>query len=163
MIARTRRQVWIPKGIQLARKVVRECQWCRRKKVKMQKQLMAALPEERLTAGKPFHFTTLDFFGPFPIKDLKKRRMILKCWGLAYTCRTSRAVALYACPGYDADSFLTTQTKFTALYGEPEKCYTDYGTHILAGANRLESNTGTGARKTEPWGARGETERQKER
>ena len=58
-------------------------------------------------------------------------------------------MALYACPGYDADSFLTTQTKFTAVYGEPEKCYADYVTQILAGANWLESTTGTGAKKTQ--------------
>ena len=141
--------MWIPKGIQLARKVVRECQWCRRKNVKMQKQLMAALPEERLTAGKPFQFTTLDFFGPFPIKDLAKGRRTLKCWGVVYTCLASRAMALYACPGYDADSFLATQTKFAAVYGEPEKCYADHGTQILAGAKRLGSTTGTGAKKTQ--------------
>ena len=42
VIARARRHVWIPKGTQLARKVVRECHWCRRENVKMQKQLMAA-------------------------------------------------------------------------------------------------------------------------
>ena len=120
--------MWIPKGTQLARKVVRECHWCRRENVKMQKQLMAALPEERLTAGKPFQFTTLDFFGPFPIKDLAKGRRTLKCWGVVYTCLASRAVALYACPGYNADSFLATQTKFAAVYGEPEKCYADHGT-----------------------------------
>ena len=66
VMARARRHVWIPKGTQLARKVVRECHWCRRENVKMQKQLMADLPEERLTAGKPFQFTALDFFGPWP-------------------------------------------------------------------------------------------------
>ena len=58
-------------------------------------------------------------------------------------------MALYACPGYDAESFLATQTKFAAVYGEQEKCYADHGTQILAGAKRLGSTTGTGARKTQ--------------
>ena len=44
-----------PQGTQLARKVMRECHWCRRENLKMQKQLMAALPEYWLAAGKPFH------------------------------------------------------------------------------------------------------------
>ena len=39
--------------------------------------------------------------------------------------------------------------QFAAVYGEPEKCYADYGNQILAGANRLESTTGTEARKTQ--------------
>ena len=116
VIARARGHVWIPKGTQLARKVVRECHWGRRENVKRQRQLMADLPEERLTAGKPFQFTALDFFGPFLIKDLAKGRRTLKCWGVVYTGLASRAVALYACPGYDADSFLATQTKFTSVY-----------------------------------------------
>ena len=96
-----------PKGTQLARKVVRGCQWCRRENVKMQTKFMVELPDERLTAG------------------------------------------LYACPGYNADSFLATQTKFAAVYGESENCYADHGTQILAGAKRLGSITGTGARKTQ--------------
>ena len=58
-------------------------------------------------------------------------------------------MALYTCPRYDSDSFLATQTKFTAVYGETEKCYADHGTQILAGANRLGSTTGTGATKTQ--------------
>ena len=58
-------------------------------------------------------------------------------------------MALYACSGYDADSFLTTQTKFAEVFGEPEKCYADYGTQILSRANRIESTTGTEARKTQ--------------
>ena len=45
-------------------------------------------------------------------------------------------MALYTCPRYDSDSFLATQTKFTAVYGETEKCYADHGTHILAGAKK---------------------------
>ena len=123
----------IPQGTQVARRVLRECHWCRRENVKMQKQLMASLPEERLTAGKPFQYIALDFFGPFSMKDLAKGRRTLKCWGVVYTCLASRAVALYACPGYDTDSFLATKTKFTSVYGEPEICYTNHG----AGASKL--------------------------
>ena len=64
----------------------------------------------------------MDFFEPFPIKDMVRGRRTLKCWGVVYTCLASRAVALYACTGYDADSFLAMQTKFAAVYGKPEKC-----------------------------------------
>ena len=114
----------------------------------MQTQLMVDVPEEGLTARKLFQFTALDFFGLFPIKDMAKERRTLKCGGVVYMCLASRAVELYACPGYDSDSFLATQTKFAAVYGVPEKCYADHCTQILAGAKMLESPTGTEARKT---------------
>ena len=81
---------------------------------------------------------------------MARGRRTLKCWGVVYTCLASRAVVLYECPGYDADSFLAIQTKFTAVYGEPEKCYADHGTQILVGAKRLGSTTGTGTKNT-PW------------
>ena len=86
-----------PKGTQLARKVVRGCHWCRRENVNMQTQLMAELPDKSLTQGKPFQFTALDFFGPFPIKDMVRGRRTLKYWGVVYTCLASRALAQYTC------------------------------------------------------------------
>ena len=138
ILARSRRHFWIPRGADLARKVIKDCAWCRRENVKMQKQLMASLPEERLRAARPFQYSALDFFGPFQIKDLAKGRRRYKCWGVVYSCLASRAAALFACPGYDTRSFLTTHAKFTSVYGDPVRCYADHGSQIRAGAEELD-------------------------
>ena len=76
--------MWIPRGTQLARKVIRGCFRCKAQNHRTQTQIMAKLPEERLKVARPFQFTALDLFGPFKVKDRAKGRRLFKCWG-AYT------------------------------------------------------------------------------
>ena len=150
--ARARRQIWIPGGGPLAKSVVKNCAFCRRRNVKLAQQIMSKLPEERSSSTRPFQFVALDFFGPFAVKDLAAGRRKLKCWGVVYSCLSSRAVAIYCCPGYSTRDFLATHGKLTATYGDPVKCYADHGTQIVAGAKELDwaKVTGQGgARRTE--------------
>merc|ERR1711888_104095 len=64
-LAASRSQVWILKGRYLARRVVKECVYCRAKHHKLQSQQMGALPEERLNFGsRPFQSVCLDLLGP---------------------------------------------------------------------------------------------------
>ena len=138
ILARARRQAWIPGGISVAKKVVRSCMWCRRRRKVMNKQLMAELPAEKLTASAPFVFTAVDLFGPFTVKDTAKGRRSFKCWGSLYSCLATKVVAIFCCPGYDAECFLTTHLKFTSIYGVPSKIVADHGPNIVAAASALD-------------------------
>ena len=138
VLGRSRKKAWIPRGGALARKVIRSCIFCRHSNLKTQSQIMASLPEEKLTRAAPFQFSALDMFGPIQVKDVAKGTRRYKCWGCLYTCLATHAVALYATPGYSTDTFLSSHLKFTSTYGEPEKCYSDHGPQLTAGAARLE-------------------------
>ena len=52
---------------------------------------MSDLPEERVTQAAPFHYTGMDVFGPFYVKEGRKT---LKRYGLIFTCLASRAFHL---------------------------------------------------------------------
>ena len=138
VLARARKSLWIPRGGQLARKVIKDCNFCKAASRKTQSQLMAQLPEEKLKVARPFQYTAIDLFGPFEVKDVAKGRRKVKCWSLVASCLASRAAALYAVPGYDTRNFLTAYGKFTAVYGNPQRCYADHGTQITAGARVLD-------------------------
>ena len=71
-------------------------------------------------------------------------RRQLKCWDIVYSFLATRAVAIYCCPGYSTRDFLATHGKFTAIYGEPSKCYANHGTQINAGAKELDWSKVTG-------------------
>ena len=91
--------VWVPRGTQLARKVIRGYFRCKAQNRMTQTQIMVKLPEERLKAARPFQSTALDLFGPSKVKDVAKGRQRFKCWGLTLSCLATRAAALHACPG----------------------------------------------------------------
>ena len=53
---------------------------------------MSDLPEERVSPTAPFHYTGMDVFGPFYIKEGRKT---LKRFGLIFTCLASRAAQFH--------------------------------------------------------------------
>ena len=85
LLAESRKMYWIVGGRSIAKKTVRDCIRCRRLNAKPMEQIMAPLPEERLTPYKPpFTFSGVDFFGPLQVRW---GRGTVKRWGCIFTCR----------------------------------------------------------------------------
>ena len=70
---------------------------------------MSHLPEECVAKTAPFHYTGMDVFGPFYIKESRKT---LKRYGLLFTCLASRAVHLETLNSMEADSFISVLRRF---------------------------------------------------
>ena len=64
-----RQSFWILRGAVTVRKVLGKCILCQRRNSRPGSQIMSDLPVERLTPDKPpFHYTGVDFFGPFAVQ-----------------------------------------------------------------------------------------------
>ena len=64
VLATLRQRYWIPRANAAARKVISECNLCRRLHAKVGEQKMADLPQDRLLPDKPpFTNTGVDYFG----------------------------------------------------------------------------------------------------
>ena len=64
-----RKRYWIIKGRAAFRRVLSGCLTCRKQNSLSHQQLMADLPQERLTPGDlPFSCVGIDFFGPLFVK-----------------------------------------------------------------------------------------------
>ena len=70
---------------------------------------MSDLPEERVIQATPFHYSDMDVFGPFYVKEGRKT---LKCYGLIFTCLASRAVHLETLNTMETDSFISALRRF---------------------------------------------------
>jgi len=140
--ARVRRTMYIPGGNRLAKAVANRCMVCRRTKRVQNKQIMGDLPGEQLSATAPFVFTALDMFGPWQVRELAKGRRYFKCWDVMFTCLTTKAVCILACPGYSTATFTTTYRRFCAIYGEPSKVFADHGPQLVAHAGAEELSLG---------------------
>merc|ERR1712101_84989 len=74
-LARSRRYVWIVKGKNLARKVVRSCAKCSLERKQLLQQQMSLIKDEQLQVAPPWTHIALDFAGPVKVKGEVKRNM----------------------------------------------------------------------------------------
>ena len=71
---------WIIDGRSSVARIIFKCDTCQRLRSRPLTQKMSDLPEERISPTAPFHYSGMDIFGPFYIKEDRKT---LKRYGLA--------------------------------------------------------------------------------
>ena len=116
-LARTRAHVWIIRGKQLAKSVVKQCTKCIKLRKKITIQQIAMMKPENVEMCKPWTYVSLDFAGPIVCKGVVNSRARRKCWVLVYVCRNTKAVCLLATAGYDTATFLLRHEEFVARKG----------------------------------------------
>ena len=130
-----RRKYWIPQPRPVISRVLKGCMLCKRLHGRPQVQLMADLPEGRVTPGKPpFSYVGVDCFGPFCVKRGRCRE---KRYGCLFTCLATRGIHLETLHSMEADSFLNCLVRFTARRGTPECLYSDNGSNFVGGEREL--------------------------
>ena len=104
-LARSRAHVWIPRGRNLAFKIVQACPTCILAKKTLLSQQIAELKYNNLKICPPWTNISLDFCGPYLVKGVNQRAN-RKCWVVVYVCQNTKAVCWLAVAGYDTESFL---------------------------------------------------------
>ena len=130
-LLRMRTKAWIVRGRIIAQNVVNKCIICKKMKARTCRQVMANLPEERLSPAAPFEFTSVDLFGPYIVKDDVKKRTTMKVWGVVFSCMSSRAIHVELASTLSTESFLLAYQRFTAVRGHPRKIWSDPGTNFI--------------------------------
>ncbi|XP_071812124.1 uncharacterized protein [Apostichopus japonicus] len=131
-----RERFWILAGRSAVKAMLRNCVTCKRHNARREEQLMASLPEERVTADKPpFTYAGLDYFGPI---DVKQGRSSIKMYGCIFTCLASRAVHIEVANSLNTDSFINAYQRFVGRRGDPAKIYSDNGSNFVAAQKELK-------------------------
>lgn len=133
-----RQKAWVVQGRRLAQRVVNECVFCRKMKVRTCRQVMGELPDERARPAAPFQFTSVDLFGPYLVRDDVKKRVKMKAWGVLFCCMASRAIHLELASSLSTESFLMAYQRFAAVRGHPEKVWSDPGSNFVGAKPVLE-------------------------
>jgi len=134
-----RERYWIVNGKSIIRKIIKECLYCKRRRINPKNQLMSNLPYERTSSNQPpFTYTGVDYFGPITIKQSKRTRSTQgtdKRYGVVFTCLTFRAVHLEIAGDLSTDCFIMALRRFTSRRGNPVTIWSDNGTNFV-GANQ---------------------------
>ncbi|XP_077997089.1 uncharacterized protein LOC144450360 [Glandiceps talaboti] len=123
-----RRKFWIVRGLATVRRVIGRCIICKRWNSHPGKQVMAPLPEARVTPGDPpFTSVGVDYFGPLIVKW---RRGTTKRYGCVFTCLAIRAVHIEVAHSLSTDSFIQAVWRFVSRRGPPRELFSDNGTNF---------------------------------
>ena len=133
--AKERRLYWVLGGQRQISKVIKDCVTCKRVRGKRQDQIMADLPEERVTEAPPFTFVGVDVFGPFKVQSRKTRRCTsrAKRWAALFTCMVTRGVQ----EAMDSSSFINALRRFFSIRGPARQIRSDCGTNFVGACNEI--------------------------
>lgn len=130
---------WIIGGKHLIASVLHKCVTCRRLRRKVEQQLMADLPPERLHVSPPFTYVGVDVFGPWTVVSRRTRggHAKSKRWAMLFCCMTSRAVHIEIIASLDTSSCINALRRFFAMRGPVKQIRSDCGTNFVAAAKEL--------------------------
>ena len=122
-----------PGIVEAAKRAVRACNLCRILRAKPYAYPEhPPLPEERLTARRPFAVSGVDYSGPH---NVKQGRATMKIWIALFTCMVSRAIHLEIVPDLSTKTFLEALQNTTWKKGAPKVLLSDNAT-CFVGANK---------------------------
>ncbi|XP_065051285.1 uncharacterized protein LOC135680959 [Rhopilema esculentum] len=126
-----RKRYWVPKLRSQVKKIVHQCNRCKRHRVKpLPSPGKSMLPEFRAQLSQPFAFTGVDFAGPIIYKI--KKSTFGKSYVALFTCASTRAVHLKLCKDMSALEFKRTMKEFVARRGLPQVMVSDNGRTFVA-------------------------------
>ena len=95
---------------------------------------MSDLPSDRMQEAPPFTYCSVDYFGPFYIKDKRKE---VKQYGSLFTCLASRDVHIEVADSLNTDSFIMALKCFVSLRGNICELRSDWGTNFVGAEREL--------------------------
>ena len=137
-VSKVRGRFWVIGMFKIAKRIVRNCVICLKIRKKLNNQIMASLPVERLKPAPPFSVVAVDFFGPYITRGEVQKRIRGKAYGILFTCFVSRAVHVELTHDYTTDGFLQALRRFTSIRGWPMKIHSDPGSQLVGASNELK-------------------------
>ena len=131
--------IWIIGGRRLINKVIHECVKCRKTRGKLETQVMADLPPERLSVDAPFTYVGLDVFGPWTVVARRTRGGMAnsKRWAMLFTCMSVRAVHIEVIEEMSASAAINALRRFFAIRGPAKQLRSDNGSNFVGARNEL--------------------------
>lgn len=131
---------WILRGKQRVKRVLANCEECRRRKKRPEEALMASLPRARVAAYEPvWQHTGVDAFGPLTVTIGRKTD---KRYGLLFVCMTTRGIHIELMDKMDSDSTIMAFRRFFNLRGRAQHIYSDNGSNFIAAERELKEGWG---------------------
>ncbi|XP_055307371.1 uncharacterized protein LOC129571589 [Sitodiplosis mosellana] len=135
-----RQGYWILGGRHAVKSAIGKCVPCIRQRKETQHQLMGHLPEERVTPGRPFESSAVDYAGPVNIKryNAARKKIIDKGYIAVFVCTRTRAVHLELVSDMTTEAFIAAYTRFSSRRGRIRVLIADNSTTFQGASNEQQ-------------------------
>ncbi|RYE22781.1 MAG: hypothetical protein EOP45_07760 [Sphingobacteriaceae bacterium] len=125
-----RNKYWVICGKQAIRSKINSCVPCFRQRKATQQQLMGDLPDFRVTPGRPFQKTAVDYAGPVFLKryNAQRTKIVDKGYIAVFVCTRTRAVHLELVSNLTSEAFMAAFIRFSSRRGRIHEMLADNGT-----------------------------------
>jgi hypothetical protein len=138
LLTQIRQRYWPIDGKNTIKRVIRKCILCFRYKAPTMNQIMASLPEDRLTQTRPFALCGTDYTGHIEIKSgLTRNSKVTKAYICLFICFSTKAIHLELVTSLCIESFLNCLRRFISRRGRPIRIYSDNSTTYQGSSNTL--------------------------
>ena len=132
-LAEVRRQFWIPKGRQVAKKMLKQCGICTRDRATpLGVPVTGQLPPERVTPSRAFDSVGVDFSGTIHLSDEKKAYIAL------FTCGITKGMHLGLVEDMSAPEYIGMLQRFISRRGAPKQMISDNAKTFLSASKHLK-------------------------
>ncbi|XP_026322793.1 uncharacterized protein LOC113232331 [Hyposmocoma kahamanoa] len=129
---------WIIGLKPLIKKHYRECVICVRHRGATVQPQMGDLPRVRISPGRPFHASGVDFAGPIQMRVSKGRgHKAFKGYICLFVCMKTRAIHLEAVSDLTSQGFIAAFRRFVSRRGHCADLYSDNGLNFVGAAKEL--------------------------
>ena len=137
-LSELRSRFWVIKGRAVVRKILNQCQVCKKRfTANPVGQMMAPLPRPRVISSmKAFCRVGVDYGGPYLTKQGRGKSRA-KRYLCLFTCLVTRAVHLEMAYALDTDSFMNAFARMVSRRGTPSYVLSDNGTNFVSGEREL--------------------------
>ncbi|XP_045776149.1 uncharacterized protein LOC123874713 [Maniola jurtina] len=139
MLNYIRSNYWIIDAKNLVKLHVRKCVTCIRHAPSSNQPIMGQLPASRVTAGRPFRHSGVDYAGPVAIRTSKGRgHRSIKGYICLFICMATRAIHLEAVTDMTSQGFLAAFKRMVARRGHVTDLWSDNGTNFVCAEKELK-------------------------
>lgn len=134
-----RHKYWIIGAKNLIKRAIRQCITCFKHSSTPITQLMGQLPACRVTPGKPFRSSGVDYAGPVTLKMYPGRcQRTCKSYICLFVCTVTKAIHLELVSDLSTAGFLAAFRRFTSRRGHCSDLWSDCATNFTGASNELD-------------------------
>ncbi|XP_052750251.1 uncharacterized protein LOC113514398 [Galleria mellonella] len=140
MLSYLRQRYWILGVKRMIKQEVHRCIICTRYRATVNNQLMADLPEQRVTPTRAFLHSGVDFAGPIDLRISKGRGCkTSKGYLCIFICMSTKAIHIEIVSSLESADFIAAFKRFTARRGHCRHMWSDNATNFIAGNKELRA------------------------
>lgn len=136
-----RRKYWLIAARRSISQFIRNCVRCCRVKGRTSNQIMGNLPASRVTIGRPFLKSGVDYAGPIEVRvptANKRKFFIVKGYVAVFVCMSTKSIHLEVVSDQTTEAFLAAFKRFIARRGKCRELRSDQGSNFVGAKAELK-------------------------